>query len=214
MAAGTDTRAGHRTARTVSPRSRDLSPQIPPPAVGRRAPARRRGEGARGRSRGAADGRAVRRGRPDHPRRAASRARPYPPGDRENNRVRDPRHRRSAAASTACSRGTKYSDCNSLPALGVKPMRKCGRRSYHGPGTPICSVQFSAESSAIGWRFLVARFAPKNSGVASKAWPCSSVHRISAAPNARPARLWARHGEPGIVRKAGRPRWHIAGPAL
>src|SRR5882724_5233173 len=36
------------------------------------------------------------------------------------------------------------------PALGVKPMRKCGSRSYQGPGTPICSVQFSAESSAIG----------------------------------------------------------------
>lgn len=60
----------------------------------------------------------------------------------------------------ACCRGTKYSDCNSLPALGVKPIRKWGKRSYHGPGTPICSVQFSAESAAIGCRLRVASFAP------------------------------------------------------
>ena len=57
-------------------------------------------------------------------------------------------------------RGTKYSDCSSLPLLGVNPMRKWGNRSYQGPGTPICSVQFSAESSTIGWRFSVARRAP------------------------------------------------------
>src|SRR5437016_11414153 len=76
-------------------------------------------------------------------------------------------------ASMACRRGTKYSDCNSLPALGVNPMRKCGSRSYQGPGTPICSVQFSAESSAMGCKFLLARFAPKNSGGASKGFPSS-----------------------------------------
>ena len=45
----------------------------------------------------AADGRAVRRGRPDHPRRAAGRTRAYPSGDRKDDRVRDPRHRRGAA---------------------------------------------------------------------------------------------------------------------
>ena len=56
--------------------------------------------------------------------------------------------------------GTKYSDCSSLPLLGVNPMRKCGSRSYQGPGTPICSVQFSAESSAIGCTFFDASFAP------------------------------------------------------
>ena len=39
-----------------------------PPAVGRAAPARRAGARARGRPAGAADGRAVRRRRPDHPR--------------------------------------------------------------------------------------------------------------------------------------------------
>ena len=83
--------------------------------------------------------------------------------------------RRSTAriASTAFCRGTKYSDWSSLPALGVKPMRKWGSRSYHVPGTPICSVQFSAERAAIGWRLVVARFAPKNSGGASKGFPSS-----------------------------------------
>src|SRR5207302_9279705 len=73
-----------------------------------------------------------------------------------------------------CRRGTKYSDCSSLPALGVKPMRKCGRRSYHGPGTPICSVQFSAASAAMGWKFLVAAFAPRNSDEGAKALPSST----------------------------------------
>src|ERR1043165_7861931 len=70
-------------------------------------------------------------------------------------------------ASTACDHGTKYSACNSFPLLGVKPILKCGNRSYHGPGTPICSVQFSAESVIIGCKFFVAGFAPKKSvGVA------------------------------------------------
>ncbi len=43
-------------------------------------------------------------------------------------------------------------------------MRKCGRRSYQGPGMPCCSVQFSAECPARGWSFWVASLAPKNSG--------------------------------------------------
>ena len=76
----------------------------------------------------------------------------------------------------------------------MKPIRKCGSRSYQGPGTPSCWVQFSAPSSAIGWRFRVARFAPKNSSGAAKAWslsvrlliqtsrifwPCQSVNRLT-----------------------------------
>src|SRR4051812_8925796 len=66
-------------------------------------------------------------------------------------------------ASVACWCGTKYSVCSSLPLLGVKPILKCGIRSYHAPGTPICSVQFSADNSAIGCRLCVAGFAPKKS---------------------------------------------------
>src|SRR5207302_10803434 len=70
--------------------------------------------------------------------------------------------------------GTKYSDCSLLLAIRVKPMLKCGRRSYQGPGTPICSVQLSAESSAIGWRLRVASLPPKKSGVAVNDSPFSS----------------------------------------
>src|SRR6188508_443973 len=50
-------------------------------------------------------------------------------------------------------------------------MRKCGSRSYHGPSTPICFVQFSADSSTIGWTSVVAARAPKNSGADSMAPP-------------------------------------------
>jgi len=53
---------------------------------------------------------------------------------------------------------------NSFPLLGVKPILKCGSRSCQGPGTPICGVQFSADNSRMGCRFLVAECAPKNSG--------------------------------------------------
>ena len=36
------------------------------------------------------------------------------------------------------------------PLDGVKFMRKCGRRSYQGPGIPCCSVQLSASWPASG----------------------------------------------------------------
>ena len=66
-------------------------------------------------------------------------------------------------ASYACSRGTKYSLCNSRPLEGVKFILKCGRRSYHGPGMPICSVQLSAEWPVMGCTFSVAIGAPMKS---------------------------------------------------
>ena len=59
--------------------------------------ARRRRPSARRRTRPLADGRTLRRARPDHPRRAANRDRPHPPGDRQDHRLRDPRHRGGAA---------------------------------------------------------------------------------------------------------------------
>ena len=55
-------------------------------------------------------------------------------------------------ASTAHSRGSRYSACSSSPLLGVKPIRKCGNRSHHGPGTPSWRVQLTGSSSMIGWR--------------------------------------------------------------
>ena len=68
--------------------------RYPEPALRRRAPARRRRPGAR---RGPADhahGRAVRGGRPDRPRPPPERVPAPPGGARQDDPVRDPRHRR------------------------------------------------------------------------------------------------------------------------
>ena len=48
----------------------------------------------------------------------------------------------------------------------------------HGPGTPICSVQCSAEISMIGWTSCVASVAPKNSGTAAAVSPGSARRLI------------------------------------
>ena len=61
-------------------------------------------------------------------------------------------------ASYPRSRGTKYSVCNSRPLEGVKFILKWGRRSYHGPGMPCCSVQLSAGWPVMGCSFSVATF--------------------------------------------------------
>ena len=63
---------------------------------------------------------------------------------------------RPGCAATACARGTRYSDWSSSPLLGVKPMRKCGSRSDHGPGTPSWGVQLTGSSPRIGCRSTVA----------------------------------------------------------
>ena len=47
----------------------------------------------------------------------------------------------------AWRRVDRYSDWISSPALGVKPIRKCGRRSDQGPGTPSCGVQLAGSSA-------------------------------------------------------------------
>src|SRR3712207_2243406 len=66
-------------------------------------------------------------------------------------------------ASTAYRRGNTYSDCSSSPLLGVKPMRKCGKRSDQRPGLPNCGVQGVASSPTIGCRSTAAATAPKRS---------------------------------------------------
>ena len=67
---------------------------LPRPALGRRAAARRRRPGAGGRPADHAHGRAVRGRRPDRPGAPAGRV-PAPPGDdRQDDPLRDPRHRR------------------------------------------------------------------------------------------------------------------------
>ena len=102
--------------------------------------------------------------------------------------IRSERPRSSAMAATACSRRTKNSLWSSSPLLGVKAIRKCARRSDHGPGTPSCSVQFSAETPGSGCLATVARVPPKN------------VPPANAAPGRRAARVGARHAalQPGL----------------
>ena len=82
-----------RAARPDRPRA-GARPPLPGAAVRRPAPARRRGPRARRRPAGDADGRAVRRDRPDQPRAAAERV-PAPAGRApQDRRLRHPRHRR------------------------------------------------------------------------------------------------------------------------
>ena len=87
-------RARRRAARARQPRpARDPRP-LPGPALGRPAPARRRGARAGGRPAADADGRAVRRDRPDQPRAAPERVPAAAARDPQDDRVRHPRHRR------------------------------------------------------------------------------------------------------------------------
>ena len=72
---------------------RDARP-LSRPALGRPAPARRRGPRARRGPAADADGRALRRDRPDQPRAASERVPAAPAGDPQDDRLRDPRHRR------------------------------------------------------------------------------------------------------------------------
>ena len=87
-------RARRRAARAREPRSaRDARP-LPRPALGRPAPARRRGARARRRPAADADGRALRRDRPDQPRAAPERVPAPAARDPQDGRLRHPRHRR------------------------------------------------------------------------------------------------------------------------
>ena len=87
-------RAHGRAARPGGPRPGALPRPLPEPAVGRRAPARRRRPCARRRPAGDAHGRAVRGRRPDRPRPTAERVPAAPGRARQDDPVRDPRHRR------------------------------------------------------------------------------------------------------------------------
>ena len=103
-------------------------PPLPGAALRRPAPARRRGPRARRRPAGDADGRAVRRHRPDQPRAAPERV-PAPAGRAaQDRRLRHPRHRRG--------------DQDGRPHRGhaggrpPRPVRHAGRAA-HAPGERV-----------------------------------------------------------------------------
>ena len=101
-------------------RAASIDRQDPSDAVPVRLPREVERDRRRGRTRCSST---ARRPRSSGPRRPAAGARTG----------RGPR-RGARSASTACSRGIRYSVWSSAPALGVWSIRKCGRRSCHGPG--------------------------------------------------------------------------------
>ncbi len=94
LAEGAHPRAGGRAARAGEPGpGRDPLP-LSRPALRRPAPAGGRGPRPGRRPAADADGRALRRHRPDQPRAAPERVPAPPAGDPQDDRVRHPRHRR------------------------------------------------------------------------------------------------------------------------
>ncbi len=145
--------------------------QIPAPAVGRRAAARRRRPRARRRPRSAADGRALRGGRPDHPRRSARRDCPHPSGDQEDGRFRHPRHRGGAAP------GDGHRDPRQGPARAMghaaRPPRTSGERFVARASSAAQGERLEAPVVAQGRR-------PAASGRgAPKASRCRATHRCA-----------------------------------
>ena len=94
LGAGANPRAHRRAARARLARPRRDARPLPGPAVGRAAPAGRRGPCPGRRPAADAHGRALRRHRPDQPRAAPERVPPPPARDPQDDRLRDPRHRR------------------------------------------------------------------------------------------------------------------------
>ena len=115
---------GRRAARADRARPRDARP-LPRPALGRPAAAGRRRPGARRGPAGDADGRALRRDRPDQPRAPPERVPPPPGRDPQDGPVRHPRHRR----------GDQDGRPDRGPEAGrqARPVRDPGRAA-DGPG--------------------------------------------------------------------------------
>ncbi len=99
--AGTPTRTSEprgRAARPGRPRPGAVPRPLPARALRRAAAAGRRGPRPGGRPAGDPDGRAVRRGRPDHPPAPPGRAAQHPARAAQDHRLRHPRHRRGDQA--------------------------------------------------------------------------------------------------------------------
>ena len=121
-------RARGRAARAGEPRpGRDARP-LPGPALGRPAPAGGRGAGAGGRPAADADGRALRRHRPDQPRAPPERVPAPPARDPQDGRLRDPRHRRGDQDGRQ--------DRGAAEGRQARPVR-AARRAAHAPGERV-----------------------------------------------------------------------------
>ena len=123
-----DPRARRRAARARLARpGRDARP-LSRAALGRPAPARRRGARARRRPAADADGRAVRRDRPDQPRAPPERVPAPAARDPQDDRLRHPRHRRGDQD------GRPHRD--HAGGRHARPVR-AARRAADVPGEPL-----------------------------------------------------------------------------
>ena len=120
-------RAGRRAARPRRAPGGRLPRALPCAALGRRAPAGRPRPGARRRPAGDADGRAVRRARPDHSRAPPARAPPDPARGAEDDRLRHARHRRGDPA--------RRPDRDPPRGRGPRAVRHAGRPARATPPT-------------------------------------------------------------------------------
>ena len=100
---GQDRGAGRRADDAVPARPGAVPRPPAGRAVGRPAAARRRRAGAGRGAEGAADGRAVRRARPDHPRQGAGGPQGHPAPARHHHRAGDARHERGDRSSATAS---------------------------------------------------------------------------------------------------------------
>ena len=95
-------------------------------------------------------------------------------------------------ASAPCSRATAYSVWISAPPLGVKPRRKCGRRSPEGPGAPSFCPSTAGSSLAVVGPVV---WAATNDGVVSVDQRSRQVTATLRIPGSRAiasggSRLW------------------------
>ncbi len=150
-------------------RSGEVRPALSERAVGRRAPAGRRGPGPGRRSADHAHGRAVRGGRSDRPRAAPGRVPAAPAGAGQDDPVRDPRHRRG--------------DQDGRPRRRL-PGRRPGRPVRHAPG--------AAGHARIGLRGPLRRRRPRPEAALAQQGPRSRA----PAGRQRAARRAGRRGSP------------------
>ena len=171
--------AGHRRARPGA----STRAAIPTPALRRRAAARRRRPGPR---RGPADhahGRAVRRRRPDRPRAAPERVPAPPGGPRQDDPVRDPRHRRGDQDGRPRRGHAGRRQAGPVRAAGGDP-----RQPRLGVRGPVRRARTAASSGCRSSGSTTCRCSPRR-------WRPSAT--TPASPSARPRPIRSRLPAPG-----------------